>query len=101
MLFHEHVRGAPKGAYHAIPRRARVWQHRCGGNKSSVISQALRPLDRSPSHLQGDDTEERVCPPLFGFASSDDADRLDSIADEVLGPEDDAPAVRSDPLSRV
>lgn len=36
-----------------------------------------------------------MCPPLFGFASSDDADRLDSIADEVLGPEDDAPAVRS------
>ena len=47
--------------------------------------------------IQGEETEEQVCPPLFGFASSDDAEQLDIIADEVLGPGEDAatPVARS------
>ncbi len=30
-----------------------------------------------------------MCPPLFGFASPVDADELESIADDVLGTDDD------------
>ncbi len=32
--------------------------------------------------------------PLFAFASKDDADKLETIADEVLGTEEEAPASR-------
>ena len=44
--------------------------------------------------LQGECSEEHVCLPLFAFASKEDADKLETIADEVLGTEDESPPSR-------
>ena len=46
------------------------------------------------SLLQGECSEEHVCLPLFAFASKEDADKLETIADEVLGTEDESPPSR-------
>ena len=44
--------------------------------------------------VQGECSEEHVCLPLFAFASKEDADRLEAIADEVLGTEEEGPPPR-------
>lgn len=49
---------------------------------------------------QGDTEEETGCPPLFEFASPDDAEALDLIADAVLSPEDDPDGARCVPRAR-
>lgn len=46
--------------------------------------------------LQGDCSEEHVCLPLFCFRSKEDADKLEIIADEVLGTEEEGPPSRWD-----
>ena len=48
--------------------------------------------------VQGECSEEHVCLPLFAFASKKDADKLEAIADEVLGTEEEGPPPRWDPL---
>ncbi|CAK0744637.1 hypothetical protein CVIRNUC_001563 [Coccomyxa viridis] len=44
---------------------------------------------------EGECSEEHVCLPLFAFASKEDADRLEAIADEVLGTEEEGPPPRT------
>lgn len=51
--------------------------------------------------MQGDWEEEQVCPPLFGFASPIDGDELESIADDVLGTDDDPRPSRCRPNSYI
>ena len=46
--------------------------------------------------VQGECSEEHVCLPLFAFACKEDADRLEAIADEVLGTEEEGPPPRWD-----
>ena len=46
------------------------------------------------SCLQGECSEEHVCLPLFAFARKEDADKLEAIADEVLGTEEEGPPSR-------
>ena len=43
---------------------------------------------------QGECSEEHVCLPLFAFARKEDADKLEAIADEVLGTEEEGPPSR-------
>ena len=68
-----------------------------------VPNSLLRPsrvcVAKTWGAAQGDTEEETGCPPLFEFASPDDAEALDLIADAVLSPEDDPDGARC--VSRV
>lgn len=58
--------------------------------QSCGLSRVLTPCIA----LQGECSEEHVCLPLFAFARKEDADKLEAIADEVLGTEEEGPPSR-------